>query len=116
MSIQAGYTTWGLICAIIATLVVDRVGRVRMMTIGAILQITLLCIITALISKYAGTIHKSGQIATVAMFYIFQIGYCLFVEGPSYTYVSEIWPVGLRAQGTALGIASIYFIDTIYVE
>ncbi|OAG37614.1 hypothetical protein AYO21_08222 [Fonsecaea monophora] len=116
LCITAGYVTFGALTAILGTLLIDRVGRVPLLAIGTAIQIVLIVVVTPLIAKYAGTSHEAPQQAVVAMFYIFELGYCMFAEGASYTYVSEMWPAHLRAKGSALGVASIYFIDTIYVE
>ncbi|OAP58403.1 hypothetical protein AYL99_07493 [Fonsecaea erecta] len=116
LSITAGYVTFGAITATLGTLLIDSLGRVPLLAIGTAIQIALIVVVTPLIVKYAGTAHEAPQRAIVAMFYIFELGYCMFVEGASYTYVSEMWPAHLRAKGSALGVASIYLVDTIYVE
>jgi hypothetical protein len=89
---------------------------VPLLAIGTAIQIALIVVVAPLIVKYAGTDHMAPQRAIVALFYIFELGYCMFVEGASYTYVSEMWPAHLRAKGSALGVASIYLLDTAYVE
>jgi MFS family permease len=100
----------------LGSLLIDRVGRVPLLAFGTGMQIALICVATPLIAHYAGTDHDAPQRAIVALFYIFECGYCMFVEGASYTYVSEMWPAHLRAKGSALGVASIYLLDTAYVE
>jgi MFS family permease len=116
LCITAGYVTWGCLCGFIGTLLVDRVGRVKMMKIGVVMQILLMGVVTALVAVYAGGANKAANTATVVIIYIFEAGYTLFLEGPTYTYVSEMWPVNLRAKGCALGVASLYLIDIVYVE
>lgn len=116
LSITAGYVTFGAICAIIGTFFIDSIGRVPLLAFGTAFQVLIMIIVTPLIVKYAGGTNLAAQRALVALFYIFEAGYTLFVEGASYTYVSEMWPAHLRAKGSALGVASIYLIDTVYVE
>jgi MFS family permease len=116
LAITAGYVTFGAFAAVAGSFVIDRWGRVPLLAIGTAFQIAIIVVITPLIAKYVGTVAGAPQKALIALIYLFEFGYCFFVEGPSYTYVSEMWPAHLRAKGSALGVASIYFIDTIYVD
>lgn len=86
------------------------------MIIGTMVQIVFIAIVAALIATFSESPNTDALRATVAMFFMFASGFCLFVEGPAYTYITEIWPVHMRAQGTAVGIASIYVVDIAFVE
>ena len=49
--------------------------------------------------------HDSGLAACVAMLFINTAFYCLFLEGPGYSYIAEIWPNHFRGQGFSLSMA-----------
>lgn len=112
----AGFVTWGTLCAMVGALLVDKYGRVKLSIIGTALQVLCLSIVTALISIYAGGPNTAANATIAAFFYLFEASFTLFVLTASYTYITEIWPTEMRAQGTALGIGTLYFIDMIFLE
>jgi MFS family permease len=116
LCLTAAYTTAGAVFCYVGTFLVDRVGRVRLTIIGMVGQIIVISIVTALVAKYAGTTNHVAQRATVAMFWVFSLFYCGIVEGPTWVYISEIWPVHLRAKGTAFGVMNLYLMDLVYLE
>lgn len=116
LCLSAGYNTLGAVMVFLCTFIVDRSGRVRLTVIGMVAQIIVISIVTALIAKYLGTPNRAAASATVSMFWIFNVCYCGLVEGPTWVYISELWPAHLRAKGTALGIFSFLLIDLVYIE
>jgi hypothetical protein len=41
------------------------------------------------------------------MTYLYVVSYSLFLDGPTYFYIGEIWPTHLRAQGYSLGLGML---------
>ncbi|KIW97751.1 uncharacterized protein Z519_01335 [Cladophialophora bantiana CBS 173.52] len=116
LCLTSGYATSGMVDNFIGSFFIDKIGRVRMMIIGIVAQLVLLAIATGLIAAYAGTTNFPAQRAVVAIFWLFMLSYGALVEGAAFTYISEIWPAHLRARGSAIGIATLYLIDMVYVE
>ncbi|OQV04122.1 hypothetical protein CLAIMM_09060 [Cladophialophora immunda] len=116
LCLTSGYATSGMVDNFIGSFFIDKIGRVRMMVMGIIAQLVLLAIATGLIATYAGTTNLAAQRAIVAVFWLFMFSYGALVEGAAFTYISEIWPAHLRARGSAIGIATLYLIDMVYVE
>ncbi len=62
-------------------------------------------------SQYLGTDNKAGLGACVAVIYIYII-FFQGVDGPSFIWMSEIFPTTIRAKGISLGFFS-YFVGAI---
>lgn len=86
---------------------VDRVKRNWIIPIGLVTCAAAILIQMILQMKYVGTTNKAGLGGATAMIYLFQALYSLFLDGPSYFYVAEIWPSHLRTRGFAIGMASL---------
>ncbi|KAI2777943.1 general substrate transporter [Daldinia loculata] len=87
---------------------VDRVGRVRLLVIGGILNAVILSIMTALIKFYLDTTYQPGINAIVALYFIFGFAFTSTIECTAYVYGSEIWPTHLRSEGSTLAYASFF--------
>lgn len=112
----AGYTTSAIPIALLGTMCIDRLGRKKMMTIGTVGQLCCLAVVTALIAKYAVSDNVPAKIIAVTFFFIFQAFYCFFVEGASFAYVSELWPVQVRAQGVGIAVGCIFLVNIPLLE
>ncbi|KAK5461146.1 hypothetical protein LTS15_003209 [Exophiala xenobiotica] len=110
LSITLGYNASALVSVSICSTLVDRVGRVRFITIGVISLVSIMAIFTALVKLYAGGPNISANAAAVAMIILFTMVYGGCVEGEVYTYASEIFPSHLRAKGITWGISWLYLV------
>lgn len=70
---------------------------------------------TALQKHFLGSTNKSGLGAAAAMLYLYIIFFSLFLDGPLYFYVAEIWPTHLRAKGYALGMGALALANMIWL-
>jgi hypothetical protein len=61
--------------------------------------------------QYLGTDHKAGLAGCVLIIYVYIIMF-QFVDGPSFIWMSEIFPTNIRGRGIGLGFFS-YFVGAI---
>ncbi|KAK5268355.1 hypothetical protein LTR99_004241 [Exophiala xenobiotica] len=108
---------WVTVCAMgtwLSGLLIERIGRVKQLTLGGYLCSVCLIIEAVLQKYYIGTTEEAGLKAATAMFFIFVFIFGLFVECPAYTYVVEIWPTHLRSEGATIGLASFFLMTIVY--
>jgi MFS family permease len=111
LCITSGYLTTGLAAVIIGSLIVDRVGRVKLILLGTALQIILLCCITSIIARFAGGRNKPANVAAIVLIFIYFVCYGVCVEGQIYIYGSELFPSHLRAKGVTFGVSFVYLVN-----
>lgn len=95
-------------CGIFVFLLSERVGRKKALVTGAAFMAA--CHITCAVivketPKPQGRITHSGT-ATVALIYLFVIGYNMSWGALPWPYVSEIFPTRIREPGIAVGVAA----------
>lgn len=78
-----------------------------LISFGFAVVCTCLLIETVLQAQYIGTTNQAGLAACVAVIYLFAFAFSMFLDGPCYFYIAEIWPTHLRAKGYAIGIATL---------
>ncbi len=100
--LQAGIFTANLPFTSSCVFYTEKFRRQTLCTIGLALCVTSIICYTALAATYINSNNKSGQIAAVAMLYLFFVCYSGSIEGPFYYYSSEFFPTHLRAKGMTL--------------
>ena len=86
------------------------------MTLGFSLS-TIIMLCEALLQKYfLNTTNTSGLAACAAMIFLFQANFSLFLDGPTYFYVAEIWPSYVRSQGFALAMATLSLTNLMWLQ
>ena len=95
-------------------LIVDRVGRVKLLGIGGYLLAIATSIQCALQKVYLHSDYKPGLNASVAFFFIFIIFYSCSVDTVVYVYNAEIWPTHLRSKGVTFGLGSYFMFGIVY--
>jgi len=114
--IQCGWISVCLLGNIFNAIVVDRVGRVRMLLIG------LSGTVVALIGECAtvATYQRTGSLteAKLAVFFLFlHIGfYGTTVDATTYIYAAEIFPNPLRARGIGISISGLFMATIVYLS
>jgi hypothetical protein len=99
------YGLAGLIGVIInITLVADRMGRKTSMIWGAIILLIDLIVLMPLSKIYTGSTDLAGEAATVTFIFLHSFVYSIFMFGTVWVYTTEIFPMHLRAKGTAICI------------
>ncbi|PLB42582.1 general substrate transporter [Aspergillus candidus] len=111
-TMQLGLGVVWTLCAIIGcginVLLLDRVGRVKLLVAGGLGSATILSIMAALQKYYLGGTDKPGINASVALYFIFGAYFTSTIECTAYVYSSEIWPTHLRSEGSTIAFASFF--------
>lgn len=89
------------VCTILAMGIIDRIGRKKLLLIGAA-GMTLFLILTA---SAFGSMHEAGSQNPFILIYIVGfIAFFAFSQGAViWVFISEIFPNAIRSQGSALG-------------
>lgn len=113
---QSGWQLTGFVFNLVAMLFVDRVPRNRLICIGLMTCSLTMAVEMALQKYYLDTTKHGGLTAAAAMMFLFQTLFSLFLDGPTYFYLAEIWPSHLRSQGFALGIATLSLVNLMWLQ
>lgn len=54
--------------------------------------------------------------AGVAFLFLIEVPYDFCLNGMQFIYLSEIWPMHLRAKGMSLGVAMISFMNIVWLQ
>jgi MFS family permease len=95
---------------------VDRYPRNKYVAIGILGCEACLIVEAALVANFVPSDNQAALQAAVAMFFLFQFIYNMCLDGPQFSYLSEIWPTHLRAKGVSLGSAMIAFMNIIWLQ
>ncbi|KAL2785970.1 general substrate transporter [Aspergillus keveii] len=110
------YTSWAAFLNWVASRIIDRIGRVRMMVIGLSGCVVMLACYTAMVAEYSGSDNKAGNVMGIVFLFLHLTFYATFVDVTSYVYCSEIFPTNQRAQGVAVSIVGLFMMTLIYTE
>ncbi|OQU99467.1 hypothetical protein CLAIMM_05097 [Cladophialophora immunda] len=116
LQLQAGWLAVSFVMNIMAVLVVDRLPRPHLITIGMVGCVAAVATEAALQAKYLGTDNRSALAAGVAMLYVYVFFYAVFLDGPTYFYLGEIFPNHLRSQGMTMGMGSLCLANIIWLQ
>ncbi|OAP64205.1 hypothetical protein AYL99_00177 [Fonsecaea erecta] len=105
LSITSAYLSSGLVAVCIGALIVDRLGRLKSIIIGTLLQVTVLACLTGIIAKYAGSSNKAANSAAIALFFLYFLGalYAFETVGWRYYLVFLLVPLVVVAALAVLG-------------
>ena len=112
----SGWTTCAFVFNIVAMSFVDRIPRNRLIALGFFVCTLTLIVEAALQANYLKSTNKGALGAAVAMTYLYVVSYSLFLDGPTYFYIGEIWPTHLRAQGYSLGLGMLCLTQIIWSQ
>lgn len=102
----AGWNVVVMLAPFISMLFVDKVSRALMFGTGFVLCMCTLIVLAALQKNFLGTTNTSALSACVAMIYLYVFFYVVFLDGPMFFYIGEVWPSHVRVQGFAIGTCS----------
>ncbi|EJT75992.1 quinate permease [Gaeumannomyces tritici R3-111a-1] len=97
-----------LVCTIPAMLIIDNVGRKPMLIIGSLVMLATMVIPAIIVATFGHdwVAHANAGWGAVAMIWIY-VGAFGATWGPvSWTLVSEIFPLSIRAKGASIGASS----------
>jgi hypothetical protein len=76
--------------------------------------------IEAAIIAHTPTFIANGNMnalrAGVAFLFLIEVPYDFCLNGMQFIYISELWPMHLRAKGMSLGVAMISFMNIIWLQ
>ncbi|KAM3086982.1 hypothetical protein ACMFMG_001092 [Clarireedia jacksonii] len=110
--LQLGLGVVWSVCAVIGcgfnVILLDRVGRRKLLIVGGFGCAAILSIMAALVKHYLGSTNYPAVKALVALYFIFGAFFTSTIECTSYVYGSEIWPTHLRSEGATIAYASFF--------
>ncbi|RDL36012.1 uncharacterized protein BP5553_06624 [Venustampulla echinocandica] len=114
--LSAAYVSCAAIGNYFCSLMIDRVGRVRLLCIGLAGCLVCLCFEATIVAQYAGTDDVAGLRAGVffLFFYISFYGTC--IDATTYVYCSEIFPTHIRPIGMGFSGAILFLTTIPYLE
>ncbi|KAK5165368.1 uncharacterized protein LTR77_008897 [Saxophila tyrrhenica] len=114
--LYSAYLSWAAFMNYVAALIVDRVGRVRMLAIGFVGCIITLSLFTAMVAEFAESENKVGQGFAVFFLFAFVGFYGGCVDAVSWIYCSEIFPTHARARGFSISVATFLGAALVYTQ
>lgn len=116
LGFQVGFQTIGLVTNGLSMLWVDRMPRHWYIAFGLGACAVLMAIEAALQRFYLGGTNRGGLIASATIIILFQATFCAFLDGPTYFYITEIWPSYARSQGLALAMSTFAITNLMWLE
>ncbi|KAF7516073.1 hypothetical protein PCG10_002472 [Penicillium crustosum] len=116
LGFQVGFQSIGFVTNALSMLWVDRVPRHWFISFGLAVCAVLMAIEAALQRFYLGSTNRGGLIASATIIMLFQATFCAFLDGPTYFYITEIWPSYARSQGLALAMCTFALTNLMWLE
>ena len=101
------------VCTLPAMAIIDKVGRKPMLLVGSVVMWVCMVIVGILVAKFrdAWDEHAAAGWIAVALIWCY-VGAFGATWGPaSWTVISEIFPLSIRAKGASLGASSNWVSD-----
>ncbi|KAM5354666.1 hypothetical protein ACJ41O_001313 [Fusarium nematophilum] len=97
-----------LISTIPAMLIIDRVGRKPLLLIGSVVMGVSMVTVGIIVAKFRHDwpSHEAAGWAAVALIWVYIAGFGATWGPVSWTLVSEIFPLSIRAKGASIGASS----------
>ncbi|KAK5744134.1 hypothetical protein LTR17_002164 [Elasticomyces elasticus] len=114
--LYAVYLTWAAGMNYLSSLIIDKVGRVRLMVIGLIGCVASIICETAMIAEYSGTSNRIGNGFGVFFLFLFVTFYGSCLDATSYVYCAEIFPTHHRATGMGYSIFTQFCTTLVYTQ
>ncbi|OQV09352.1 hypothetical protein CLAIMM_13482 [Cladophialophora immunda] len=119
---QIGWITLSLGGGLLSFLIIDRVPRPKLLSIGMMSCAACLIILAAIVSRFATSPeslakpNKAALRAAVAMMYIYILAFQVFLDGTMYAYMGELFPTHIRAKGLVVAITTITTINILWTQ
>ncbi|KAJ9630057.1 hypothetical protein H2204_008712 [Knufia peltigerae] len=114
--LQAGWLTTAFVGNFCAVLIVDRIARPKLISIGLGICLLSLILEASFVATYGTSTNKAGLGSCVAWNYLFVWGFSLFLDGVTWWYAGEIFPTHLRAHGMALGMGTYALTNMVWLQ
>ncbi|KAH0830952.1 Sugar transporter family protein [Fonsecaea pedrosoi] len=114
--LQASWLIESFLMNLVALLIIDRLPRPTLITIGLAGCVVVVSCEAALVATYRDSGNKAGLGACVAFLYMFNVTYGCFLDGVTWWYTAEIFPTHLRAHGMTLNMAMYALTNIIWLQ
>ncbi|GJN75023.1 hypothetical protein PLICBS_009119 [Purpureocillium lilacinum] len=107
--LATGVTGVVFLCSTIpAMLIIDRVGRKPMLLVGSVVMGISMVIVGIIVAKFRHDwpSHVAAGWVAVALIWVYIAGFGATWGPVSWTLISEIFPLSIRAKGAAIGASS----------
>ena len=95
-----------MIAPFICMTFIDKFSRTYVLAAGFFICMCTLIVLAAVQKNFLGSTNTAALAACVAMTYVYVLFYVVFLDGPMFFYIGEIWPSHVRVQGFAIGISA----------
>ncbi|KAK5173252.1 uncharacterized protein LTR77_001933 [Saxophila tyrrhenica] len=112
----AAWLTFALGLNSISLFINDHYSRNRLMAIGVFGCMVVLSCEAGIVANYVDSTNYAALRAGVAFLFLIEVPYDFCLNGMQFIYISEIWPVHLRAKGMSLGVAMISFMNIVWLQ
>ncbi|CAK7204028.1 hypothetical protein SEUCBS139899_006779 [Sporothrix eucalyptigena] len=119
LMLAALYVTVACAGNYICSLLIDRVGRVKLLLIGFTGCMLSLAAETALDAEYTGVTegrNEAGLRAGVFFMFLYITFYGCCIDANTFVYCSEIFPSHFRSYGTAWSLSILFLTAMVYLE
>jgi MFS family permease len=96
---------------VFTALMIDKWGRRTFMMVGLTGCMVSNIFEAALQAEYLGGTNIAGQRAAIFFIFLFVLFWSSFLDASQFLYLSEIFPMHIRAEGMALGMSGLYLAD-----
>ncbi|RHZ62623.1 hypothetical protein CDV55_105347 [Aspergillus turcosus] len=100
----------------VSSILVDRLGRVKLFLIGFSGCLVSLIFETVMVARYTGSTNEAGLRAGVFFLFLYITFYGCCVDATTYVYCSEIFPSHIRARGVAFSLGVLFLTAMVYLE
>lgn len=69
-----------------------------------------------IVANFIDTTNEAALKAGVAFLFLIEVPYDFFLNGMQFIYLSEIWPMHLRAKGMSLGVSMISLMNIVWLQ
>jgi hypothetical protein len=104
---------------VVACVLNDHFPRNKFLAIGVLgcmIDLSVEAGIIANVSKFVADGNSTGLRAGVAFLFLIEVPYDFFLNGMQFIYISELWPMHLRAKGMSLGVAMISLMNIVWLQ
>ncbi|KAH7118336.1 general substrate transporter [Dactylonectria macrodidyma] len=108
------YTSWAALMNWVNAMLLDRVGRIKLMVIGMTGAAIAVSCETAIVAKFAGTDNAVGNGFGIFFLFLFITFFASGMDASCYVYLAEIFPTWMRAQGVAFSVSGLFTTTLIY--
>ncbi|EME85865.1 uncharacterized protein MYCFIDRAFT_81836 [Pseudocercospora fijiensis CIRAD86] len=112
----AAWLTLALGLDLVACFLNDHYPRNKFMAIGVFGCMVVLATEAGIVATYLGGTNKAALRAGVAVLFTIELPYDFFLNGMQFIYISEVWPMHLRAKGMSLGVAMISLMNIVWLQ